>query len=478
MPPPPGISGQDGSLLYVRPTYSNDDRLFHDLLAYAPGLNTSAADVRAVIEAEARASVSARPGLVANGARLLITKARGAGWQTLSVPASPNTPAYRIAFDGSGRYAWERTLSSGLRERVVCDGKTLWHLYPELGLAAKRGVSRFHRIALAGSMPWVMPLPEDLARGADVVLVDDDTVAVIPHGSKDAKGKVVPHAQWHFVFRDGRLTERRLVEMPAKKVLYRNVLSAEGTVKVLDAKGKEIHVSTGKIEEGRAPELTPDVTKLVEVDLPFRTPAHVEQTLKIDKKQPGDFTFDEARQLLTAYAANGEAARAQQIFQEALARREQRQLGYYVLLAAAGVNLDSDNTDVLDAHPHEPLAHYLSLHTSPLLRKVASRWAAASNTWGEGMLHRLTLGHALCQRLGVRQVARCQHVPARERTPACSRLRQAVQGYFARLGAARTGAGPHGRGERPGYSPRRLSRVGGGLRAFRPDTGPGRSRPL
>ena len=38
------------------------------------------------------------------------------------------------------------------------------------------------------------------------------------------------------------------------------------------------------------------------------------------------------------------------------ANREQRQLGYYVLLAAAGVNLDGDNVDVLDAHPHEPLA--------------------------------------------------------------------------------------------------------------------------
>src|SRR5262249_30574439 len=81
-----------------------------------------------------------------------------------------------------------------------------------------------------------------------------------------------------------------------------------------------------------------------------------------------------------------------------LANREQRQIGYYVLLASAGVNLDSDNTDVLDAHPHEPLAHYLSLHSSPTLRKHASRWAAASNVWGDGTLRPLGVGHALVQR--------------------------------------------------------------------------------
>src|SRR5262249_22597696 len=41
------------SLLYQRPSYSGNDRLFFDLVAYAPGLNTGAADARAVIEAEA-----------------------------------------------------------------------------------------------------------------------------------------------------------------------------------------------------------------------------------------------------------------------------------------------------------------------------------------------------------------------------------------------------------------------------------------
>ena len=157
------------SLLFARPGYSGDDRLFFDLLAYAPGLNTSGADLRAVVETEARVNPRLRRGTVADGVRALFAKARAAGWQTLAIPAGPRTPAYRIIFDGAGRYAWERTLSSGLRESVVCDGKTLWHLYPELGLAAKAHRQPLPSTGLrAHSVPWVLPLPEDLAHGADL----------------------------------------------------------------------------------------------------------------------------------------------------------------------------------------------------------------------------------------------------------------------------------------------------------------------
>ena len=106
---------------------------------------------------------SLRRGTVPAGVRALFAKTRCAGWRSLSIPPDARTPGYRITFDGAGRYAWDRTLSSGLRERVVCDGKTLWHLYPELGLAAQRSVSRFHRLEIAHSVPWMLPLPEDLA---------------------------------------------------------------------------------------------------------------------------------------------------------------------------------------------------------------------------------------------------------------------------------------------------------------------------
>src|SRR5262249_40687377 len=69
-----------------------------------------------------------------------------------------------------------------------------------------------------------------------------------------------------------------------------------------------------------------------------------------------------------------------------------------VLLAACGMNLDAQNGDVLAEHLDEPVAQYLALHSSPVLRKHASQWAAGSGQWGEGFLQHLAVSHALLQR--------------------------------------------------------------------------------
>jgi hypothetical protein len=381
--------------LYARPAYTADDRLFYDLLSYAPGLNTTAADVAAVLESEARLTTHNRPGRIAREARALIDRARKATWRRLTLPADGLTPAYHIDFDGAGRYAWERVLPSGLREKVVCDGKTLWHVYPELGLAARRTVSRHHRIAFNARLPFALPSAADLARGADLEALDERSVALVPHGAKEAK----KHVRLVLAFaEDGALAERRLVEMPAKKVLRREVYADDGSWKVLDAKGKGLLSVKAKLEEAEAPALKADVSKLVVLDLPYRSPEHTKQALGIEKKAHTELSFAQANALLASLVASGDANAARDVFVNALARNEQRQLGYYVLLACAGANLDSDNLDVLEAHPHEPLAHYLALHSSPVLRKHASRWAAASNVWGKGLLRRLGLAHALLQR--------------------------------------------------------------------------------
>src|SRR5205085_154197 len=78
--------------------------------------------------------------------------------------------------------------------------------------------------------------------------------------------------------------------------------------------------------------------------------------------------------------------------------RDQRQLGLYVLLAAAGQNLDAQNLDVLAEHRDEPIAQYLALHSSPVLRQHASQWAISSVQWGDGALRHLAVTHALLQR--------------------------------------------------------------------------------
>jgi ferric-dicitrate binding protein FerR (iron transport regulator) len=383
-------------LLYHRPTYSGEVRFFFDLVAYAPGMSVSRADVLGVIEAEAGPSAADKAGRIDAAARKLIENARRAGWQALALSD------VTINFDTDGRYVYERTLPPGIRERVVCDGKTLLHLYPDLGIGARRAVSRFHRLDFARSVPWFVSAGEELARGADLKAVDQRTVAVVPRGVealKDDKGKPISYARLHLVFAaDGRLAERQIVEMPANKVLVREVLGADGTIAVLDEKGKEVSKQAGKLTTAKQPDLTADISKLVVLPLPYRDADHVKKTLKIENKAYQELRFEDDLALFAAHFGKGTLNEAQNVFRHGFYERNQRQLGFYVLLAALGANLDSQNLDVLAEHLNEPLAQYLALHSSPVLRKHASQWAVVSGQWQEGFLRHLVVTHALYQR--------------------------------------------------------------------------------
>jgi Tfp pilus assembly protein PilF len=400
---PPIRPDDSDSLLYRRPRFDGADRLFFDLVAYAPGMDSSRADLLAVVEAEAAPSPMSKPGAIDDGARRLFEKARPQNWKTLTFPAEGDRPGYSVTFDGNGRYAYERVLPPGFRERVVCDGQTLLHLYPDLGLGARRTVSRFHRLEFARAVPWAVAAAEDMARGADLKLIGERTVAVVPHGAgaRDTDGKPVPHATVHYLFAaDGRPTERRIVEMPANKVLHRQVFGADGTITATDADGKELAVIKATLRDGKEPDLRADTKGLVVLSLPYRDVATTRKTLGIEKKPLRELTFDEARAQLAAEFGAGNAAAALQVCQQSLFARDQKQLGLYVLLAACGVNLDSGNVDVLEEHMHEPLAQYLALHSSPVLRRHASQWAVGSGQWRDGFLQHLAVTHALFQRWG------------------------------------------------------------------------------
>jgi ferric-dicitrate binding protein FerR (iron transport regulator) len=393
---------QPASLLYQRPSYPQDPLLFADIVRYAPGLNTSEADILAVLQAEAIPHPADRPGKIAPEARKLLDADRVPGWTRWTIERKEGETPLTILFDGSGRYAYERVLPLGLKERVVCDGKTLLHLYPQLGLAARRTVSRFHRADLADLVPWALPPADDLAHGADVKLLGERTIAIIPRGAetaKDSKGKPVPYARVQLLFgEDGRLAERQIVRMPKGEVLLRQVCTAEGVVRLLDAKGQELAVRKGTLAPGKAPNLKVKTTDLVVLPLPYRTRDHVRRVLKLEKKGVQELRFDEGLPLLTAAFAEGNSSEAYNLFRQVFHRRDQRQLGFYVLLAGCGMNLDAQNADVLAEHLDEPVAQYLALHSSPVLRKHASQWAVGSGQWGEGFLQHLAVSHALYQR--------------------------------------------------------------------------------
>jgi hypothetical protein len=344
--------GRTASPLYERPTYSRDDRLFHDLLAYAPGMNSGRADVLALLEAEGPAAPEAAPGRIDPEARRLIDRARAAGWHKVTVPGEDGKPAFTLVCDGSGRYAYEHTLPAGLVERVVCDGKTLLHLYPHLGVGARRAVSRFHRAEFAALVPWVLPPVEDLAAGADVTAADERTVAVVPRAAAE------PRVALHLVFAaDGRLAERRGVEVESGKVLGREVYDAGGTVRLLDADGKEESVRRLTATAAAAPDLAPDTRQLVVLPLPLRTR---DQVIKAHAPQwAGQYdNLDPAFALALIAADRGDGnAEAREIIRQNFLNKGDRRPGFSTLWAATGQALDQ--LPLPDPQAAPGLARYL-----------------------------------------------------------------------------------------------------------------------
>src|SRR5262249_37201600 len=109
--------------------------------------------------------------------------------------------------------------------------------------------------------------------------VDEHTVAVTPRGAagaKDAQGKPAAYAETHLVFAaDGRLAGRRVVAMPASKLLYHETYAADGTVRLLDAADKLLAEHRRAVHPAEAPKLRPDVSKLVVLPLPYRSMEHL-----------------------------------------------------------------------------------------------------------------------------------------------------------------------------------------------------------
>src|SRR5207248_2609412 len=172
----------------------------------------------------------------------------------------------------------------------------------------------------------------------------------------------------------------------------------KGDIRILDEKGKEVAAMKGKLDAAEAPNLKPDVKELVVLPLPYRTREHVIETRKLKDRRNEDLPFADATALFAADFATGNGENLAKLFRESFHGRDQRQLGLYVLLAAAGQNLDAQNLDVLSEHRDEPLAQYLALHSSPVLRQHASQWAVGSVQWGDGFLRYLAVTHAILQR--------------------------------------------------------------------------------
>ncbi|MHC4179507.1 MAG: hypothetical protein ACYSWU_18500, partial [Planctomycetota bacterium] len=385
---------------YQQPSFNGNWYVFHELLDYAPGMNTSTADVRAVLEAEARPRAATAPAKIDKKARELIEKARAAGWQRATIRGKDGKPLASVDFDGTGRYRLQRTTGSGLREEAICDGTHLWHLYDELGLGARRELSRFHRTELARLVPWALPPAEDLAHGADLVAIDQRTVAVVPHGvaEGDSKeddalsegdspifaprksgqsparksGQSPEYVRVHLLFgSDGRLAERRLVKMPSGETLLRQTYAADGSVKLLGKEDKLLREWKIDLEPCGVPVLKPDEKELVVLPLPFRTIESVRRTRKLDDRYES-YSEEDALAAVAGYLANRQNE-AREIIARRFFGRGDRRVGFYALLIAGGhaweakqeQNFGSKTRllcDPLADHPDHPLARYVAAY--------------------------------------------------------------------------------------------------------------------
>jgi hypothetical protein len=256
-----------------------------NILSYAPGMQTSTADVLAVVDAESEPSRKPNRGMIDPAALQLIKKARSLGWEEITFVDAAADTSTRFLCNGSGAIRLERRTSDGLLEQVVSDGGTLQHLYPELGIGANRTISRFHRRSLLSMTPWLLPSAAELAVGCDIHKINDNTIRITRAASPDAdtitnedkEPEIVSQLALELVFgENGRVAERRLIKLSTKperteQVLLRQVYKATGNIRIFDKDDKlltEVKLQRKSIE---GPPEAPSTESLVVLPLPYRS---------------------------------------------------------------------------------------------------------------------------------------------------------------------------------------------------------------
>ncbi len=398
----------------------------HDLTTHAPGLQTWPSDVMGVIEREAAGKVKVVRGDVDPDARRLIERARSHGWERVQLKRSElkaltakdsatdraaatanNQPAgnsadlrtLTVLVDGSGRFAFEREVSEGLKEKVFCDGSTLWHVYPEIGLAAKRPFTRFHHATLQSLVPWFVPSADDLSVGADLKLVAERTVRITAKPkdavqASDAASQAVRVAVDLVFAEDGRLSEVRLMDLKEQKVIAKQTIARNGLLQVFNRDDKLVVEHQFDREPVAAPDAKPDTRGLVVLALPYRTsekcPVSIPVNLTTNAPDWGKVSEDDASNLLATYFAEGRWSEMTALIKGRFQDRVDNRIGFYVLMQA--LNLNASEFRNPTAHfPVDPLAAYLEQSRDAVLSNP-SRMLTLPETAGP-FLKRLAAQH-------------------------------------------------------------------------------------
>ena len=376
-------------LRYEPPVLNTDLAFLHDLVAYAPGFHTTSADVAAVVENEVPqpSSTSRARGKIDPAAQRLIDRARSTGWVSVKLPSGT------LRANGGGRFVFDHTTRESLREQIVCDGRTLWHLYPELGLASRRDVSRFHRAQIAELLPWHIPPADDLAIASNVRTSGDDVVVLEPVLDSPATRSTTapatapapttaPSRRIELRFADGRLVERRATV--GGRTLARQTYGDDGSILTLDGEAKELRRDRVEFSPCEAPasELAPDLKQYVVLPMPYRTRERVLTSRGL--KDDGQYARwgDDARLAVLASELAGGGGNSKYIL-DAFFTPGDRRLGLYVLLlsmrgAANQANVPADGRPLaLDPRKDHPKSD-VARHVDRMIRRARGEHVAAS----------------------------------------------------------------------------------------------------
>ncbi|MDA1013149.1 MAG: VIT domain-containing protein [Planctomycetota bacterium] len=351
----------------------HDKDVIGDLVSHAPGMESSAADELAVLATQQNAPPA--NGSVAPAAAKLIALARQAAWESIEIPGQVGQSAFKLSVDGQGRLQFERTVSEGLVERVVCDGDSLWHIYPDLKIGARRSISRFHRASLQTLVPWLVEPVEDLRVGANVRLLDADTVSIEP--LEAAEQFIVVRMKFH----DGRLIQRSMVEMPTGKTLLSVSYATDGVVVIRDADNAEISRVDYRRSVATAPNLKPDTDGILVLPLPYRTLEHDKDLVDVSKNITQQVPTLTDEQFLRV-VADAFAVRSPALAQLAIAPRTlelENRLGLMVLLVSSNPHIA--NMQAAPQQANSGLAVFLGqLRSWKLHRNVNQEFVLPQNS--------------------------------------------------------------------------------------------------
>lgn len=338
------------------------------VLNYAPGLQTSTADLLAVIDAESKPSHPPVQGTIDDAARRLVDKARSLGWEEVAITDEESSTGTKFLCNGAGHLRLERRTSDGLLEQVTSDGETLLHLYPELGIGARRSVTRFHRRSLLSMTPWLLPPVEDFAAGCNILLHNDKTIRITRVKAAPADSNTEePKAESKFelaielVFDDsGRLIERRLIKLSnnsesSDQIIYCHVYESDGGIRIVDKDDKLLSEVKFQRKAIACPSDAPSTDSLVILPLPYRSADSYSLTLPAQPAGNGSVDYSQvseadAMKLVATHVANSNYDGLWNVINQRFVSQNDCRMGFAVLLSAAASNNNSQPIHEVASH--------------------------------------------------------------------------------------------------------------------------------